>query len=654
MAHDRSRRGGSAADETPPRNYLADLPRWRRAGPWAAAVAFFVGYLFFLANSFWLGVMASGLALSLIFLSFVIVTGLGGMVSLAQATFVTASALSTGLLIHRYHLAFVTAAAVAVVISVLIGVVVAVPALRLGGLPLALATLALAFLGDQVLFAWNWLRNGQAGWSIPRPSLGPFHLSDNRTLAVFLLILVGVVALLIRNLQRSAWGRSIAAVRSSEIAASTSGVSSLRTKLGVFALSAAVAGIGGVMYASFQQSVTNQTTLATDGLLWLATVVLFGIRRPAAAALAGIVAAASPVLLRSGFHWPSYIPSFLSWNGTSSSFIPAILFGIGAVQLARDPDGILAIAAAQNHARRMKRAARRSAGPSTIESIIDDEAVAIVAETQRHERELVAAGAIRAHLAPATETPEDAATLALRQVHAGYGDAEVLHGIDLAVRAGEITALLGANGSGKSTLCSTISGLVPAAGGSILLNGNDITSLGAHRRARSGILVAPESRGIFPGLSVEENLMLRLRDEADRKDVYARFPLLGERRRLLAGSLSGGEQQMLTLAPVLINPPKVVVTDEPTLGLAPLVVVRVMEIFEELRALGSAILLVEEKVRDVIKVADRVAFLELGHIVWAGPRAEIDDDRLVAAYLGHQLAPGGRPGASVPPSELGS
>jgi ABC-type branched-subunit amino acid transport system ATPase component len=173
--------------------------------------------------------------------------------------------------------------------------------------------------------------------------------------------------------------------------------------------------------------------------------------------------------------------------------------------------------------------------------------------------------------------------------------------------------------------------------GSLSFEGLDITRMGAHRRSRTGIFVAPESRGIFPGLSVDENLTLRLSKSADRESVFEKFPQLSLRRNLLAGSLSGGEQQMLTLASALVNPPAVVVADEPTLGLAPLVIAEVMQLFQELRDLGTAILLVEEKVRDVLGVADQVAFLELGHVVWSGARADIDDERLIAAYLGGEL-----------------
>jgi ABC-type branched-subunit amino acid transport system ATPase component len=170
--------------------------------------------------------------------------------------------------------------------------------------------------------------------------------------------------------------------------------------------------------------------------------------------------------------------------------------------------------------------------------------------------------------------------------------------------------------------------------GSITINQADVSRWPAHRRARAGVLVAPESRGVFPGLTVDENLTLRLPEAAEREQVYTRFPLLAQRRQLPAGSLSGGEQQMLALAPVLVSPPPIVVADEPSLGLAPRVVAQVMAVFEELREHGTAILLVEEKARDVLEIAERVAFLDLGHIVWSGPRHDIDDERLVATYLG--------------------
>lgn len=626
LARDRSRRGGTTADETPPPDYLSDLPPWRRAAPWIVATAFLVIYVLLLANSFWAGVMVQGLALSIVFLSFVIVTGMGGMVSLAQATFVTTASLTAGLLFQDYHVPFLAAAAIAVLVTIAVGMLVAIPALRLGGLPLALATLALAILGDNVLFQWSWLTNSNTGWTIPRPKIGPFDFASNRTMAIGLMIVIGVVMLLIHNLKRSPWGRSIAAVRSSDLGASTSGVSPFRVKLALFALSAAIAAVGGIMYASFQTSATNSTTPFTDGLLWLATVVLFGIRRPAAAALAGVVSAASTVIISSGFHFWSWVPSWLSWNGTQSSEIPLILFGLGAVSLARDPDGFLAHTAEQNYRRRAKRAARRQASEVAI---AEDAAISAIAE--RHRNELISERIVSS--SPFQPLPTADAILQVSGLRAGYGDVEVLHHIQLSVRSGSISGLLGANGSGKSTFCAALSGLLPANGGTIIFDGVNLAPVPAFRRVEQGLIVVPESRGIFPGLTVDENLQLRLTAD-ERDEVYTRFTHLRDRRRLMAGHLSGGEQQILALAPVLTRPPRLIVADEPTLGLAPKVIDQMLGLFDELKSRGSGILLVEEKARHVLTIADQIAFLELGQIIWSGPRAALDDQRLADGYLG--------------------
>jgi len=154
------------------------------------------------------------------------------------------------------------------------------------------------------------------------------------------------------------------------------------------------------------------------------------------------------------------------------------------------------------------------------------------------------------------------------------------------------------------------------------------------RRAHDGVLLVPEARGIFPGLTVEENLTVSLRDENLRDAAYQRFPILAERRKQPAGLLSGGEQQMLSLAPMLADPPVVLIADEPTLGLAPLAAEAVIEAIVELRDLGCAVLLVEEHAQNALAVADQLVFMELGNVVWRGPRAEADMELLASAYLG--------------------
>ncbi|MBT2508042.1 ABC transporter ATP-binding protein [Streptomyces sp. ISL-98] len=226
------------------------------------------------------------------------------------------------------------------------------------------------------------------------------------------------------------------------------------------------------------------------------------------------------------------------------------------------------------------------------------------------------------------------AALALRGVHAGYGGAPVLHGVDLTVRAGEIVALLGPNGAGKSTTCHVAAGLIAPLTGSVHIHTRDATRDGPVRRSRAGVVLAPEGRGIFPSLTIEENLALRLPEQSARDAVYERFASLAKRRTVPAGSLSGGEQQMLALAPLLQHPPAVLIADEPSLGLAPRVVDEVFRLLTELREAGTALLLVEEKAAGVLGIADTVAYLAQGRVTWCGPRNEVRADQLTEAYLG--------------------
>ncbi len=625
---ERGRLAGSAAEDVPPPDYLALRPRWRRVAPWIFWFTVIFVYILFGADSYWLGLATQGLALSVVFLSFTIITGTGGIVSLAQAAFVTGAGLMAGVLIGHYHVAYFPALLGGVAFAVFLGVVVAAPALRLGGLSLALATLAMGLVADNVLFQWSWLAGPlQQGWAIPQPTIGPFHLSDNKTMAVFLAIIVIVVTLLIRNLQKSASGRMMSAVRTSESAASTSGISANAIKITLFAVSAGLAGFGGVLLVTVEQHVTNSTYTTVTGLTWLATVVLWGIRRPSAAIAAGMSGILFSGLLSSGFHF-----SFISWSGTSSVWLPQVLFGLGAVTMAQNPDGILSLQEEQGFRRKQKKEAKRAA------------AAAAAAAAARHPAPLPADGVpavvgdgsvppIAAAAARPARLPVEDAALRIESISAAYAETQVLFDLDLDVRRGKLTALVGANGAGKSTLCKVLAGLMEPSAGTITLDGKDITKMPAHRRAKT-MLLAPESRGIFPGLTVEDNLMMLLPSADERDQAYARFPVLGTRRHIPAGNLSGGEQQMLTMAPVMVKPPSLLIADEPTLGLAPLIVEQIMGVFAELRDEGVTLFVVEERAKAVLDIADDVALLELGRLVWDGPREDLDPAHLTAIYLG--------------------
>ncbi|MFE9931047.1 ATP-binding cassette domain-containing protein [Streptomyces sp. NPDC005533] len=606
----RARTAGVAAVDAPPVDHLAGASWGRRWGVWAAGGALLCVAFYTVTTPFWSGLLAQGLAIALVFMSFTVVTGLGAMVSLAQGTFVTGAALVAGLLMSRGW-PFVAALAVGTCAAALLGALVALPALRLGGRSLALATLALAFLADQVLFQLRWLRNGDSGWSVPRPVFGPVDLSDDRALGVALVVLVAVVAAGLGALRNSPSGRAMLAVRSAPAAAVASGVSVLRTKLLLFTLSAGLAGFGGVLYASYNTRITATDFTALTGLVWLAVVVAAGVRRPQYAVVAGLVFAVAPRLLS------DYV--------TPSAHLPVILFGLAGLALANDPDGYCAAVPV----RLAKRRAGGPAGSSSPAPPLPETGVPPLSETGVPS--LPETGA--PPRAP-SGAPPAAPALALRAISAGYDGGLVLHGVDLTVRKGEILAVLGPNGAGKSTACRVAAGLLPVTGGAVFVRGRDATRDGPVRRSRAGVLLAPEGRGLFPALTIEENLALYLTEAGARAAVYARFPRLAERRAVPAGALSGGEQQLLALAPLLQRPPEVLIADEPSLGLAPRVVEEVYALLTELRDAGTALLLVEEKAAGILGIADTVAYLAQGRVSWCGPRAEVEADRLTEAYLG--------------------
>ena len=232
--------------------------------------------------------------------------------------------------------------------------------------------------------------------------------------------------------------------------------------------------------------------------------------------------------------------------------------------------------------------------------------------------------------------------LRLEGIDAFYGDLQALSDVSLEVREKEIVALVGANAAGKSTTLRVISGLVAPRRGRVLLNDEDLTGVPAHQRVDRGIVQVPEGRHLFPFMTVAENLLLgahanRARGERDRTlaHVYGLFPVLGERRTQLAGSLSGGEQQMCAIGRALMGRPRVLMLDEPTLGLAPVLVARIFETVRTINGQGVTVLLVEQNVRQALTLAHRAFVLESGRLVLDGQARELlGDERLKRAYLG--------------------
>ena len=233
--------------------------------------------------------------------------------------------------------------------------------------------------------------------------------------------------------------------------------------------------------------------------------------------------------------------------------------------------------------------------------------------------------------------------LEIKDLHVFYGKIEAIKGVSIHVNQGEIVTLIGANGAGKTTMLKTISGIRPVTSGQILFDGQEINKIQAHQRVELGISQAPEGRGIFPGMTVLENLEMgkffrknrkaEMNEDLDR--VYGLFPRLKERADQTGGTLSGGEQQMLSIARALMQRPKVLLLDEPSMGLAPMMIQNIFNIITEINKQGTTILLVEQNAQQALQRAHRAYILEVGHVTKEAPAKDLLNDPAVKeAYLG--------------------
>ncbi len=233
--------------------------------------------------------------------------------------------------------------------------------------------------------------------------------------------------------------------------------------------------------------------------------------------------------------------------------------------------------------------------------------------------------------------------LEVEDINVHYGKIAALKGMSIQVDEGEIVSLIGANGAGKTTTLKTISGLRPLTSGRILFDGQDISRTPGHKRVLLGIGQSPEGRGVFPGMTVQENLLMGAytrKDDlaADLDEVYGLFPRLAERRTQFGGTMSGGEQQMIAIGRALMTKPKVLLLDEPSMGLAPMLIAQIFDIIREINKRGTTVLLVEQNAQQALKLSDRAYVLETGRVVKSARGADLlDDPQVRAAYLGGDL-----------------
>jgi ABC-type branched-subunit amino acid transport system ATPase component/ABC-type branched-subunit amino acid transport system permease subunit len=536
--------------------------------------------------------------------SMVVLSGWAGQVSLGQFAFVGIGAAVAGALATRLDLDFFVSLAAAGAAGAVAAVLLGIPALRMQGLFLAVVTLAFAAT-TRTFF----LDRGYFGGLLPetdarisRPVLWD-RVDTSSGTAYYYVCLAGLLLAVVvaRGLRRSRSGRLFLGVRDNVRAAQSYGVSPTTTRLAAFAVSGFLAALAGALFAYQQGSLDAQSfSLEVSIEAFVFTVVggLAGV----GPAVAGAVVFEGLKYLRPVQHvlGDTDVATFIDTFFVHSSPLFVLTFAPGGLGelFSRARDGWLRSVAR-----------RHDVVVPWLTEDRDDKAPPRVA-------------------APMEPSPD--AVLVCRSVNAGYDGVQVLFGVDLEVRQGEVLALLGTNGAGKSTLLRVVSGLLPATGGQVLLNGEDVTGLDPVALARRGVVQVPGGRGVFPTLTVHEHLVLAgwlLHDVPDlperREEVLDRFPRLRERYEQLAGDLSGGEQQQLAIAMALLARPVLLVVDELSLGLAPAVVDQLLDVLRAINASGTAVLLVEQSVNVALTVADRAYFLEKGEVRFEGPTADL-------------------------------
>jgi branched-chain amino acid transport system permease protein len=570
---------------------------WRKsivAGAVLVAITWVVSAHLSSAN---LATAGHGMAFAIIMLSLVLLVGYGGQVSLCQLTFAGLGAFAMGEVAGGGSWLGVLAG---IALAGAVGALVALPAIRLRGLYLALSTLAFAEAMDYAFFQNANVFGTGGAISVGRVHIPGISLQSQRAFLVLLAIVFAVVGIGVLAVRRSAFGRRLVAMGDSPPGTVTVGIHITRTKLIVFTASAALAGLGGVLYGGQQSQVGANDFQLLYSLTLLLLASVWGIKTVSGMLVAGLLFAIFPVI-------QSHVPSLRD--------LLYLAVGLGAISIGRYPNGVMGGKTPLELWRDWRSA---GAGPSDVT------APAGAAHWHRGQRVSVV---------PALE---------LRGIRASYGRIEVLHGVDLIVPQASVLALLGPNGAGKTTTLKVACGRISPTAGDVRLGDSPVSASAPDGLARKGVCLIPEGRGVFPNLSVAENLRVwTYRGGISWSEVeeraFTRFPRLRDRRSRLAGTLSGGEQQMLAISRALSTNPTLLLLDEISLGLAPIILAELYEMVAHLAAEGIAIVIVEEFVRTALGVADRAAIMAQGRIQLEGaPRAV--GDAVVDIYLSRAAA----------------
>ena len=560
-----------------------------------------------------INLFTAGVISAITICSLLVLTGFGGQISLGQLALVSVGSAVAGSMAQNGNEFFTTLLAAGLVGAVIF-VAIGIPALRITGPFFAVTSLAFAIATGKFF-----LNNEYFPWLVPetnvrvlRPVIfDKFDLESEHTFYYLALFFLLVAAAMVWRLRTSRTGRAIVANRENTRAAQSYAISPTRIQLTSFAISGFLAGVAGGL-SVYHQHGLNRDILDVENSILLFSIAIVG----------GLGSLAGALLGAAYLTWISY--SSFTASPLSQFFVSGI--GVLAV-LMFFPSGLGGLLYdIRDRLLRMLATARGIMVPSLLADM------RVIGDDVTQEAP-----------APApVSTPSDDALLVVRDLEVSYGKTQVLFGVDFHVEPGEIVALLGTNGAGKSTLLSAIAGLVAPSAGEVTFQGRAITGAPPTATVADGIVFMPGGKGVFPTLTVGENLQLAgwLLDDQDEasaltEQVLEYFPILRERWDRKAGNLSGGEQQMLTISQAFLLRPQLLMIDELSLGLAPLIVERLLEIVREIHRQGTTVILVEQSVNVAVTLAERAVFLEKGEVRFDGPTADLLDrpDVLRAVFL---------------------
>ncbi len=570
-------------------------------------------------------------------ISVVILSGWAGQVSLGQFAFCGIGAAVAGGLAVNHHADFFVTLLAAGLAGAAAALLIGLPALRVQGLFLAVVTLAFAVTVQNVV-----LDRQYTSWLLPgldAPVLRPiiYRAVDVRGDVAFYYVCLGVLGLAwlcARSLRASHAGRSLIAVRDNVAAAQAVGTSATRARLAAFAISGFIAAVAGALLAYQQQAVDRPTFGVLTSLEVFVFVVVGGLTSLPGALLGALY-----------YEGLRYVGPAIGLGD-----LQVLASGVGVLLLLLAAPGGLASGLYGVRDRLLRAVARRHG--IEVPSLTGGDGGRGRVHRRRHRRRAPAP-------APAAGT---APLLVCERLEVAYDSVQVLFGVSAEVREGEVVALLGTNGAGKSTLLRAVCGLMEPLAGRILLDGRDITGAGPRAAARLGIALVPGGRGVFPTVSVADHLRLagwllggdRAAAAAARTRVLGRFPRLRERLGQRAGDLSGGEQQQLALAMAFMTSPRLLIVDELSLGLAPVVVAQLLDQVREFHAQGTTVVVVEQSLEISLALASRAYFMEKGEVRFEGrPESLTERDDLVRSVFLAERTPAAVAPAAPEPAPAG-